>query len=156
MKISRRGLLLAPLPMPIIFSLMFEISAPGQNPILSVLFFSAFGSVVSYGITICLFVPLLYLVSKFTSLTAIVTSLVGMVVGFIVYFPVAWQMYISSGVDSGPPQGTFKEYLLRQGFQWDFWALLFAGMVTAFLYWYISKRSTGTKDTSSSENVPSM
>lgn len=146
MKLSWRGLILAPLPIPLVFSVLFEISTPGRSPILSFLFFFVLGCVLSYGITIFIFLPCLFLVSKLTLLTALLTSLVGTVIGFLVYFPINWQLYLSSGVDSGPPEGTFGNYLWKHGFEWDFWALLLAGLVTSFLYWYLVNQSTESSD----------
>jgi hypothetical protein len=79
------------------------------------------GSILSYGATLLLFLPCLFLVSRVTSVTAILTGLIGTVLGCIVYVPIAWQSYLASGVDSGPPTGTFQEYLWLHGFEWDFW-----------------------------------
>jgi len=104
MKFSWKALILAPLPIPLVFSALFEISTPGRSPIFSFLFFFVLGSVLSYGVTIFLFLPCLFLVSRLTSLTASLTGLIGTVLGCLVYFPVAWQFYLSSGVDSGRRQ----------------------------------------------------
>jgi len=101
------------------------------------------GSILSYGATLLLFLPCLFLVSRVTSVTAILTGLIGTVLGCIVYVPIAWQSYLASGVDSGPPTGTFQEYLWLHGFEWDFWFVVVAGLATALLYWYLSNRSTG-------------
>ena len=137
MKFSWRALLLAPLPVPVVYSILFEISAPGRSPILSVLILSVLGSVLSYATVLLLFLPCLFVVSRFLPLTVWLTGLIGTVLGGLVYLPVIWQSYLSSGADSGPPEGTFGEYLRRCGFQWDFWAFILAGLVTSVLYWFI-------------------
>jgi hypothetical protein len=146
MKFSWKALVLAPLPIPLVFSALFEISTPGRSPILSFVFFIALGSVLSYGITIFVFLPCLFLVSRLTSLTVRLTGLVGTVLRCLVYFPVAWQSYLATGVDSGPPQGTFGDYLRQHGFDWDFWALVVAGSVTALLYGYLVTQRSGRND----------
>jgi len=143
MKFSWKALILAPLPIPLVFSALFEISTPGRSPIFSFLFFFVLGSVLSYGVTIFLFLPCLFLVSRLTSLTASLTGLIGTVLGCLVYFPVAWQFYLSSGVDSGPPPGTFGDYLRLHGFEWDFWVLLLSGLITSLLYWYLVNQWPG-------------
>jgi hypothetical protein len=143
MKFSWKALILAPLPIPLVFSALFEISTPGRSPILSFAFLFALGSVLSYGITIFLFLPGLFLLSRLTSLTVRLTALVGAVLGCLVYLPVAWQSYLATGVDSGPPQGTFGDYLHHHGFEWDFWALVLAGLVTALLYGYLVNQRPG-------------
>jgi hypothetical protein len=43
-------------------------------------------------------------------------------------------------VDSGPPEGTFLQYLARNGFQWDFWLMIGSGLITAVLYWFLAKK----------------
>ena len=135
---SWKALILAPLPIPLIFAGLLEISAPGRNPFTAFLFFSALGGVLSYGITIFLFLPCLFMVSRFTPLTASLTGLLGSALGVLVYVAVFWQSYCASGDNSGPPQITFGEYLRQHGFALDFWALLVAGLVTAMLYWFLA------------------
>ena len=140
MKFSWKALLLAPLPIPLIYGAVFEISAPGKNPFSGFLILSALGSVLSYGITLFLFLPCLFTVSRFTPLTAKFSGLLGTALGVLVYFPVVWQSYRESGDDSGPPQITFGEYLRQHGFALEFWAFLVAGLVTAMLYWSLANR----------------
>jgi hypothetical protein len=43
-----------------------------------------------------------------------------------------------SGVDSGPPQGSFGAYFLRQGFDPIDWAFPVGGLVTATVYWFLA------------------
>lgn len=140
MNLSWKALFLAPLPIPFIFGALFAISFPGKNPLASFLLFCAIGSVLSYGITIFLFVPCLFVLSRFTTLTASLSCLLGTALGVLVYAPVIWTSYRGSGDDSGPPQTTFGEYLRHHGFEWDFWAFLVAGLVTAMLYWSLTNQ----------------
>ena len=138
MRFSWTALILAPLPVPLVLSIFFEMTSPGRGPILSFLFFFVLGSVLSYGTTIFIFLPCLFLLSKLTPLTVYLTGILGIVPGFLMYLPVTWQMYLSSGVDSGPPEGTFADYLRHHEFEWDLWALILAGLLTALLYWYLT------------------
>jgi hypothetical protein len=146
MKFSWKALFLAPLPVPLIFGALLEISNPGRTTFTSFLFFSALGSVLSYGITIFIFLPCLFLVSRFTPLTAGLTGFLGTVLGLLVYVPVMWQSYRASGDNSGPPQITFGEYLRQYGLSSDFWAFLVAGLVTAMLYWLLSNKTPRRND----------
>jgi hypothetical protein len=141
MHFSWKGLILAPLAVPLIVSLLLTISSPGKGPFTTFLFFSAVGSVLSYGITVFLFLPSLFVVSRFIPLTASRTGLLGTALGMLIYIPYIWQSYRSSGDDSGPPQISFGEYLRHHWFAWDFWALLVAGLATAMLYWFLAKPS---------------
>ena len=142
MKFSWKGVILAPLPLPLIFSFMLSFFSPGRSPLFSFLFFFIIGAVISYGTMLFIFLPCLFLISIFKSLTASITCLVGIVLGFIVYILISWQSYISSGVDSGPPVGTFQNYLMHHLFEWDFWFIISAGLITALVYWYLSNHST--------------
>jgi hypothetical protein len=140
MRFSWKALILAPLPVPLGFGALLAFSAPGKDPFGAFLFISALGSVVSFGITIFLFLPCLFVLSRFTPLTASLTGLLGAALGVLVYIPVIWQSYNESGDNSGPPQITFWEYLRRHAFDLDFWFLLVAGLVTAMLYWFLAKQ----------------
>jgi len=143
MNFSWKALILAPLPIPLILAALLSFSSPGRNPFAGFLFFFTLGSVVSYGTTIFFFLPCLFIVSRFTQLTASLTGLLGTVLGLLVYVPVIWTSYKSSGDDSGPPQITFREYLRQHAFGLDFWILLVAGLGTALLYWFLANRRPG-------------
>jgi 4-hydroxybenzoate polyprenyltransferase len=146
MKFSWKGLVLAPLAVPLVYSALFELSTPGRSPILGFLFFFVLGSIVSYAATTCLLLPSLFLVSRLTPLTARLTCLVGTVLGVVVYLPVTWQFYLASGDDSGPPQGSFGEYFRRDLSGGVVWAFLVAGLVTAVLYWFLVSRPSRKND----------
>jgi hypothetical protein len=140
MTFSWRALILAPLPIPLIFGALLAISFPGKNLFASFLFFSAPGIVLSYGITIFLFLPCVFVVAMLTPLTARLTGALGTALGLLVYVPVIWTSYRGSGDDSGPPQITFGEYLRQHAFGLDFWAFLVAGLVTAMMYWFLANQ----------------
>jgi hypothetical protein len=144
MKFTWEGLLLAPLPVPFIYGVLFVLSTESRSPLLGILVLFALGSIVSYGATAFLFLPCLYLASKFTALTARVTCAVGATLGAIACLAYLRIAYQASGDDSGPPAGTFAEYLGRQWsdpFVWIFGILFIAGgLLTAALYWRLADR----------------
>jgi hypothetical protein len=142
MNFSWKALFLAPLPLPLIVAALFTISSPGKSPFAGFLFFFALGSVLSYGTTIFLFLPCLFVVSRFTRMTASLTGLLGTLLGLVVYVPVIWTTYKSSGPDSGPPEITFLEYLRQNAFGVDFGVIFVAGLVTATLYWFLARPSS--------------
>ena len=146
MNFSWKALTLAPLALPLLFTALLSFSSPGKNPVTGFLFLLALGSLVSYGIALLLFLPALFVVSRFRPLTASLTGFIGAAVGLLAYFPFIWQEYKASGVDSGPPEITFAEYLRQHAFGSEFWALLLAGFATAMLYWFLSNRSPGRDD----------
>ena len=137
MRFSWKAVILAPLAVPLIASLILA-TAPSQNHLLAFLFFFGLGCAFSYGVSLVLFLPCLFVLSRFTCLTARLTAVVGMLLGLAVYFPVGWQSYLASGDDSGPPSGSFAQYLGR-----SFWSesrpFYVSGLVTATLYWLLAK-----------------
>ena len=84
--------------------------------------------------------------SRFTPLSASLTGLLGTTLGVFVYIPIIWQSYRASGDDLGPPQITFGEYLRQHAFEWEFWFILVAGLVTAMIYWFLSNRLSRRDD----------
>ena len=97
----------------------------------------------------------MFVVSSFATLTASLTGLLGTALGLVVYVPVIWTSYKASGDDSGPPQITFGEYLRQHAFEWEFWALLVAGLVTAMLYWFPGKSTTSQKRSTPHDDLSS-
>jgi hypothetical protein len=74
MRFSWAGLILAPLPLPLIFSILFWSASA---PILSFLFPMILGCVISYGTTMCLFRPALFLLSVWRPATALTRLFAG-------------------------------------------------------------------------------
>src|ERR1700704_5347827 len=75
---------------------------------------------VSYGATIFLFLPCLFLLSLWTPVTAFRACLVGLLLGELLFVPLTWLEWKSSGPDSGPLTAVFP----------------LAGLITAGLYWW--------------------
>lgn len=142
MRISWKSILLAPLVIPVLYSAAIPFLEESRNPAAAFLIFFVLGSVFSCGATVFVLLPGLFVVSRFTPLTPWLTGLVGTVLGGRLYLPVVWQSYLSSGDNSGPPPGTFVQYLRRSGCGTDLLAFLAAGLVTALLYWFLSRQPT--------------
>jgi hypothetical protein len=134
MRFSWTGMILAPLPLPLIFSILFW--SPSA-PILSFLFPMILGCVISYGTTMLLFLPALFLLSVWRPLTTLNVCLLGLVLGAAVYVPVTLMFWMGSGPDSGPPAENFLVFFVR----WvaDPLTAVFplAGLMTAGLYWWL-------------------
>lgn len=147
MTFSWKGFVLAPLLVPLLCSAVIVGSSESRNPILGFLVVFAIGSLISYCGTIFFFLPSLLLVSKFTSLSFGITSTMGAVLGAFAYIAYERLAFQASGFNSGPPQGTFVEYLWRQLFDPIAWVLfLVAGFATAALYWILcNQRGDGRR-----------
>jgi hypothetical protein len=151
LKFSWRALILAPLLVPLVLSLGLAIAMPGRSPFLGFLFFFVLGSVFAYGVAIFLFLPGLYLVSRFWPLTVVSTSALGALIGGLGFVAFARISYGASGNDSGPPEGTFGEYLWRDLSGPTVWAFVVAGAITAFVYWFLVSRALLISSSSSSK-----
>lgn len=141
MRFSWRGLLIAPAVVPAIVGLA---AAPllGGGLILPFLLTFVLGSIVSYSVTIFVFLPSLFALSRICTMTGVTTSILGLALGMAAYIPWTWIEWSSSGTDSGPPTESYLSFLLH----WDFDpALVFlpAGLITAGLYWRLAAHSPG-------------
>jgi hypothetical protein len=132
MRISWTGLLLAPLLVPLLFSAVFVSTS---NPVISFVILMISSCIVSYGTTMFLFVPALFLLSLWRPLTALNVCLLGLVLGAAVFVPVTLMAWKGSGPDSGPPTENFLVFFVRWAAD-PFTAFFpLAGLVTAGLYW---------------------
>jgi hypothetical protein len=140
MRFSWKAIILAPLFVPLIVGVVMA-AVPYQNRMFSFLFFFVVVCVLSYGVSIVLFLPCLFVLSRFARLSFWLTGLTGMALGLVVYFPVTWQSYLSSGDNSGPPAESFLAYLGRN-FWSESWLFYVGGLVTATVYWLLTKPRT--------------
>src|SRR5437879_5167308 len=136
-----KSIVLAPLVVPVLCAALLTLSSPGGDPFFGFLLFTAIGSIISYAATVFLLLPSLYLISRFIALRWYSVCLCGLLLGVAVYFPIAWICFRSSGPDSGPPIGTFFEYLWRS--RTDLFNLFYpiAGLITSLAYWLLAPRT---------------
>jgi hypothetical protein len=137
MRFSWSAIALAPAAVPLLTGLVLALLVNGK-PLQTFFFFSGLTAVFSYGASVFVLLPCLFLVSRFTVLTAWLTAVVGIVLGALIYFPVGWVSYGASGDNSGPPTETFEQYLWRNGAA-EAWPFLVGGLITALVYWCLAK-----------------
>jgi hypothetical protein len=140
MRFSWTSLILAPLLVPVIFSATMIFFVRG-DPLMAFLIMLVLGCILSYATTIFLFLPCLFLLSLEQQMTGFKVCLLGLViVVFVSLTLIAWG---SSGPDSGPPIENFFVFFLRWAA--DPMTALFplAGLITAWLYWWLGSRRTG-------------
>jgi hypothetical protein len=114
MRFSWRALILAPLPVPLILSIVMAPLLQGEGPVvLPFLILLIPACVVSYGTTIFLFLPSLFLLSLWRPVTSWMACLLGLALGAAVIVPVTVLMWKSSGPDSGPPTEPFWDFFPR-------------------------------------------
>jgi hypothetical protein len=143
MRFSRTALIVAPLLVPLLFCLAMVSLSENSSPVLMFLILMIPGCVISYGTTIFLFLPALYLLSLWRPLTGLNVCLLGLVLGLLVFMPLTWIDWTSSGPDSGPPTESFPSFLLRWAAD-PFNAIYpVAGLMTAGFYWWLVTRRGG-------------
>jgi hypothetical protein len=135
MRFSWTGLLLAPLLTPMLLSAVFLSFFQGNSPGLLFLILLVPGCVIAYGTTIFLFLPSLFLLSRWRTMTSFTVCLLGLILGMMVFVPLTWIEWQSTGPDSGPPAESFFVFFAR----WSADPLTaiypLAGLVTSGLYW---------------------
>src|SRR5262249_54805398 len=119
------------------FSLLVTVG--DKNPVGAFLFFFIFGGIFSYGAATFLFLPALFLLSRFTTLRFYKVCLVGTLLGAAVFFPVTWVMWESSGPDSGPPEAIFFAFFSGSWGEALTWCFPVGGLITAVAYWLLAK-----------------
>jgi hypothetical protein len=137
MRFSWTSLLLAPLLVPLVFSVVFLSLSGASSPVISFLILMIPGCIISYGTTIFLFLPALFLLSLQRPLTALNVCLLGLVLGAAVFVPVTAMEWKSSGPDSGPPTENFLVFFLRWAADPLTAVYPVAGLVTAGFYWWL-------------------
>jgi hypothetical protein len=143
MRFSWTGLFLAPLLVPVLLSTAMFGLLQGDQPLLTFLVLLVAGCIISYGTTIFLFLPCLFLLALWRPMTSCTVCLLGLVLGAAMVVPVTLMMWKGSGPDSGPPTERFLDFFLR-------WAadplnaiFPLAGLMTAGLYWWLGTRRRG-------------
>jgi hypothetical protein len=143
MRFSWTSLLLAPLLVPLMFSAVFLSLSGTSSPALSFLILMIPSCIISYGTTMFLFLPALFLLSLWRPLTALNVCLLGLVLGAAVFVPVTLMEWKSSGPDSGPPTENFLVFFVRWAAD-PFTAIFpLAGLMTSGLYWWLATRRRG-------------
>lgn len=142
--VSPRAFLLAPIPAPLILAVLVELGAPGNNPLAAILLFFVAGSVVSYGATAFLLLPVLKLASRGRTLTTAHAAGIGAALGLVPLFPLTWMSWRSSGPNSGAPETTFTSALAEALTDRATPTFIVAGALTAALYFWLAHRQRPT------------
>jgi len=139
MRFSWKALLLAPLLVPTLFCAVV-VSLQDGNAAVGFLILMVPCCVISYGTTIFLFLPSLYLLSFWRPMSGLKVCLLGLVLGILVFVPLTWMEWKSSGPDSGPPTESFLTFFVRWAAD-PFTAIYpLAGLMTSAAYWWLATR----------------
>ena len=133
MRFSWTGLILAPLLGPLLLSTTFVDDFESGGPLLGALIVLEGACIISYGTTILLFLPSLFLLSRWRRMTGFRVCLLGLVLGVVAYVPV--MMMFCSGSGSRLP----TESLFAGCASDDPFTVIFpvVGLMTAGTYWWL-------------------
>jgi hypothetical protein len=141
MHFSWTGFWVAPLVVPLIGSAVMSPLLSGEGPaILTLAILLIPACMISYGTMVFLFLPALFLLSLLRPVTGWIACALGFALGAAMILPVTMLAWKGSGPDSGPPVENFLTFFARWAF--DPFMLFFplAGLVTAWLYWWLGTR----------------
>jgi hypothetical protein len=141
MYFSWRGLLLAPLPVPLIGCAVMAPLLRGDGPVvLTFLILLIPACVIAYATTIFVFLPGLFLLSLWRPMTGRIACTLGFLLGAAVFVPVTWLAWDTGGPNAGPMTEPFGVFFL--GWVTEPFMLFFpaAGLVTAAVYWWFGTR----------------
>ena len=155
-KISWKGVLVAPLLVPFLANVLLSCSTKSQHPVLAFIVFFILGCIVSYAVTVFLFLPWLVALSWVMRVPWWLTCLLGTLLGVALFFPVTYQSWMSSGSDSGPPEVPFRQYLARDLASGELWGFAVAGLLTAAVYAFYARRMSRETAPSVSEDPRTM
>lgn len=139
MRFSWTALILAPLLVPAVYSGAM-VGLMDSRSAMVFLILMIVGCIISYGTTIFLFLPSLYLLSRWRPMTGLTVCLLGLVLGMLVIVPMTAMEWKASGPDSGPPTENFLTFFVR--FAADPFSAIFpvAGLMTSGFYWWLATR----------------
>jgi hypothetical protein len=141
MHFSWKGLFLAPLLVLVVAGAVMAPVLRGEGPVIfTFLLLMVPACVISYGATLLLFLPSLFLLSLLTPVTRWMVWLLGLVLGAAVFVPVAKLAWATAGPNSGPLPEDFSVFFA--GWLTEPFMLFYplGGLVTAALYWWFGTR----------------
>ena len=139
MRFSWTALILAPLLVPATYSAAM-VGLMGSRSAMVFLILMVVGCIISYGTTIFLFLPSLYLLSQWRPMTGLKVCLLGLVLGMLVFVPMTAMEWKASGPDSGPPTENFLTFLVRWAADPLTAIYPVAGLMTSGFYWWLATR----------------
>jgi len=140
MRFTWKGLLLAPLLVPVLLGAALPSLFGGSSPVLGFLILFVPGCVISYSTTIFLFLPSLFLLSRWRVMTGVTVCLLGLVLGAAMHVPVTFVAWGSSDPDSGPPVESFFSFFMHWSADPPTTIYPVAGLITAGAYWWLGRQ----------------
>ena len=150
MRFSWIALIVAPLLVPLLFSVTMVSFSESGNPLVMFLFLMIAGCVISYGTTVFLFLPTLYLLSRWRPLTGLNVCLHGPRAGHAGVRAADMDRLEEQRRGFGPPTESFPAFFLRWAAD-PFNAIYpVAGLMTAGFYWWlVTSRRGGARQAAS-------
>jgi ABC-type glycerol-3-phosphate transport system permease component len=135
---SWSAVLLAPLVLPVPAGVLFvEGSA---HPVLAFGLGALIGYIITLAMVCCLLLPTLWLVSWSAKIKAWLPPVIGGLWAALIFL--AWDRisWGASGVDSGPPDTTYPQWIANSWFTPDPLVVISCGVVTAAAYHFLATK----------------
>jgi hypothetical protein len=152
-RFSWKALLLAPLAVPAITGVLFAGGA-GAKALPAFLIVAAFMAALSYGATVGMLLPAVFVAGRLVRLTVMRIGFIGAVLGVVLCVPVTWFTWKSTGPDSGPPTEPYFVWLVRWGVGWC-WPCVAGGAVNGLLYGWLTRPAPAANQPSAAPSVAS-
>jgi hypothetical protein len=132
------ALMLSSLAVPAPFGLLFALGS--VHPVYAFMIGAIVGYIVGLATTSVFLLPALWLLSWVTPIKGWQTTLLGGVIAFLLF--VGWDRmdWGASGVDSGPPDTTYAQWIAKNWLPWEIAIIIGAGIVTAAAYHLLCTR----------------
>jgi hypothetical protein len=135
---SQRAVLLAPLVILVPAGAL--LASGGRNPVVAFAVCALVSYAFTLGVVCLLFLPALWIVSWVTRIRTWVPHVLGGFLGSLVFIGWDYLNWCSSGVDSGPPAESYRQWIAKSWFTLDALAVTSFGALTAAAYHFLATR----------------
>jgi hypothetical protein len=112
------------------------------HPVYAFVICTVIGYVLTLGIIAVLLLPALWILSWAAPIKGWLTALLGGLIAFLLFLGSDYISWGASGVDSGPPDSTYAEWVAKNWFSWEPLGLVGLGVVSAAAYHYLATRKS--------------
>jgi hypothetical protein len=135
------ALILSALVVPAPIGLVFALGT--LQPLFAFWLFTGCGFVVTLAILALVLLPALWLLSWVTPIKGWHATLLGGLIAIPVFVFWDYTEWGASGVDSGPPDTTYVQWMAKSWFTWEPFTILCFGLVSGAAYHYLATRKKG-------------
>jgi hypothetical protein len=133
--------MLSGLVVPAPIGLVFAVGA--KQPLIAFAIFTGSGYFFALAVLVFAFLPALWLLSWIAPVKRWHTIVIGGLIALPVFVLWDYTSWTSSGVDSGPPDCTYAQWVAKNWLTWEPLCTLAIGMISGAAYHYLATRKKG-------------